>query len=585
MKTRGHHSNLASSQQGKISLWILIPFTCLALVLILYFGFANTLLKNVAQSSLGQASGAEVNIDKVTHSIFPFGITLTQVQATDNANPMRNKLAISLVKADVKLMSLLDKKLIIEELIVQDIEFDTERENEGEVYIQPDAQTSSFVFPSLQDLPSVDEILAKSPLKTTAAVAEAKTVVERYQQPLSQQYASLPNKEKLKSYAERLKALNETDYKNPLELANANKEFNQIKRSVEEEKAKVTQFIDLAKEARKASSDAVNALKTAPQEDYELLKGLVAGDAAAIGQVTQHLFGEKAKIYTQTLLIAIDMLGGKEASTVEEDAVDDGLPNVWIKKAAMNIKWHGEKIESNWQNITDQHARVGKPTTFLIDSSKANNWSKIALNGSFEILAGKVNSVQSWNIQELVLNSIALVPEGAKQTLNALLESGLLASAGELKIVDNELSGSSKFDLSALKLKASGETDLSSAMAEIISGLSELNLTANFAGSLTKPSIRVKSDLDKKMLQALTSGLTDNTSGKLGELKSKLNARVAEQLGKTGEQFESIDPLLAAAQGNSDSLNELLKSQMTNEIDKNKDKLLNKLGDKLFRER
>ena len=122
-------------------------------------------------------------------------------------------------------------------------------------------------------------------------------------------------------------------------------------------------------------------------------------------------------------------------------------------------------------------------------------------------------------------------------------------------------------------------------LQSIENALYQFPLAITQIGSLTNPSIRVRSDLDKKMLQALTSGLTGNTSGKLAELKSKLNAKVAQQLGKTGEQLESIDPLLAAAQGNSDSLNELLKAKMTNEIDKNKDKLLNKLGDKLFRER
>ena len=84
------------------------------------------------------------------------------------------------------------------------------------------------------------------------------------------------------------------------------------------------------------------------------------------------------------------------------------------------------------------------------------------------------------------------------------------------------------------------------------------------------------------MLQALSSGLTGNSSGKLSELKSKLNAKVAGQLGQSGEQLASVDALLSAAQGDSESLNELLKAQMSNALDKKKDKLLNKLSDKLL---
>jgi uncharacterized protein (TIGR03545 family) len=571
------------AQQGRLSLWISIPLGTIAGIIILYFLFANTLLKTLATNALGDASGAEVNIDSVEHSIFPFSLTLTRLQATDNDNPIRNRLELAKVKADVDLMPLLNRKLIVNELIVQDVEFDTKRESAGAVYVQSDAQGSSFAFPTLADLPSVDQILEKSPLKTTAAVAEANKVVQQYKQPLQDKYAALPSQDKLSAYKKRLNALQEIDYKNPVELAAAKKEFDEIKQAITTDKTNITEFVDLAKEAKAASANSVSALKNAPQEDFDLLKGLVTGDEGAIGQVTQHLFGDKAKIYTQGLLAAMDMLSsGPDETVVEETAVDDGLPNVWIKKAAVNIKWQDEQIETVWQNITNQHALIGNPTTFLINSSQAQNWRVIDLKGTFEIIQGQVNSVQNWDIKGLVLDTVELVPEESKQKLNALLESGLLASKGGLNVVDGTLSGSSIFDLSSLKLKATGKNDLTSAMADVISGLSELKLRTDFSGSLSSPSIKVKSDLDKKMLQALSSGLTGNSSGKLGELKSKLNAKVAEQLGQSGQQLESVDALLAAVQGDIESLNELLKSQMTNALDEKKDKLLNKLTEKLI---
>jgi uncharacterized protein (TIGR03545 family) len=580
-----HRFSVKSSiaQQGSLSLWLSIPLGTIAVVLILYFLFANILLKTLAANALGDASGAEVNIDAIEHGIFPFSLTLTRLQATDNNNPIRNRLEVAKVKADVDFMPLLNKKLIVNELIVQDVEFDTQRQSAGAVYVKPDAQASSFAFPTFADLPSVDQILEKSPLKTTAAIAEAQKVVQQYQQPLQDKYAALPSKDKLTLYKERLKALQEIDYKNPGELAAAKTEFDEIKQAITIDKKNITEFADLAREAKAASANSVSALKTAPQEDFDLLKGLVAGDEGAIGQVTQHLFGEKAKIYTQGLLTAMNMLSNDpDEPVVEETVVDDGLPKVWIKKAAVNIKWQDEQIQTVWQNITDQHALVGNPTTFLINSSKAKNWRVIDLKGTFEIIEGQVYSAQNWDIKGLVLDAIELVPEESKQKLNALLESGLLASKGQLNIVDGKLSGSSVIDLSALKLKATGKNDLTSAMADVISGLSELKLSTYFSGSLPSPSIKVKSDLDKKMLQALSSGLTGNSSGKLSELKSKLNAKVAEQLGQSGQHLESVDVLLAAAQGDTESLNELLKSQMINALDQKRDKLLNKLTDKLI---
>ena len=591
MKARSNGVSRKSSpaiQQGKVKTWLLVPLGFIAILFVLYFLFANVLLKSLAQDALGNASGAQVNIDAVDHSLFPFGLSLTRIQATDNANPSRNKVEMGLVKADVDFFPLLNSKLIVEELIVQDVAFDTKRSSPGEVYVQPDAQASTFAFPTLEDLPSVDEVLASSPLKTTAAVAEAKLVVEKYQQPLKEQYDTLPTKEQLNDYKERLKALKETDYKNPAKLAGAKKEFDAIKEAMKADRDRIKAFMALAKEAKEASASSVAALKSAPQEDYALLQGLVAGDEGAIGQVTQHLFGDKAQIYTQGLLAAIDMLansqGASEEEVVEETQADDGLPNVWIKKAAVNIKWQDESIESSWTNITNQHELIDAATEFIVNSSKAENWQNIDFSGNFKITDGQVNAVQNWDIQGLVLEAVELVPAESKQKLNALLESGLLASKGGLNIVDGEITGSSLFDLSALSMTATGENDLTSTMAEIISGLSELELTTNFAGNLSSPKVSVSSDLNQKMLQSFTSGLSNSETGKLAELKSKLNDKISAQLGSSTEQLASVDALLSAAQGDTDSLNELLKSQMTNALDKQKDKLLDKLSDKLFEE-
>jgi uncharacterized protein (TIGR03545 family) len=576
-------SKSPAAQHGRMSLWISLPLGTITIVAVLYLFFANTLLKTLAQNALGDASGAEVNIGAVEHRLFPFGLTLTRLQATDNINPLHNKIDIAMLKTDVNFMPLLSKKLIIDNLIVQDVEFDTKRDSAGTIYVQPDAQTSSFAFPTLADLPSVDDILEKSPLKTTAAVAEAKRVLEQYKLPIQNKYATLPSKEKLIAYKDRIKALQQTNYKNPTNLIAAKKEFDDIKDAIKKDRTNVSGFVDLAEEAQAASANSLSLLKSAPQEDFALLKGLVAGDEGAIGEVTQHLFGEKAKIYTRGLLVVMDILSSRaKDSVVEQTALDDDLPSVWIRNAAVSIKWQDQQIQTAWQNITDQHALIGKPTSFAVNSSKASNLSNIDLNGTFEIIKGKVNSTQDWDIKGLVLNTIELVPEQSKQKLTALLESGLLASKGELNVVDGQITGSSVFNLKALKLKATGEDALTNAMAEIISDLSELKLSTDFSGKLTSPSIKIKSDLNKRMLQALSSGLTGNSSGKLQELKIKLDAKAAEQLGQSGQQLASVDALLTAAQGDTDSLNELLKSQMTNALGNKKDKLINKLSDKLL---
>jgi len=568
-------------QKGKVSLWLLIPLASAAFLLLFYLLFANTIIKSVAQSALGEASGAEVNIANVDHSLFPLGITIQNIEFTDTAQPFRNKLAAANIQADVALMPLLSSKLIMENLVIDELAFNTARASEGEVYRQANTN-SGFAFPTLDDLPSVDEVLANSPLQTTAAIAQAQETYQKYELPLQEKYAELPKKEKIEDYKAQLKTIQDMDLNNPANIAKAKQLFDELKAQIQADRENVSEFVNLAKQAQNEVKASVAALKTAPEQDYALLKGLVGGDEAAIGQVTQHLFGDKAQLYTQALVAAADMLLNAKGDTAEEVAVidDSGLPMVWIKNASISVKWLDETIASTWSNITEQHALVGSPTTFTVDSTKADYWQAINLSGQFEILSGMVSATQNWNIAGLKLEDVTLIPEQAKQKLNAILNSGLLDSKGSLAIVNNQLDGSSEFDLSQLALDAQGSNDLTDAIAAVISEQTSLKLIGKFYGDISHPSINLDSQFDKSLMTSLGAGLANNP--RLNELRQKLNAQVNDQLGSSGDQLDNITALLGAAQGDSEALSSLLNAQLTNKVEEKKEQLMDRLKNKLL---
>lgn len=564
-------------QMGKISLFILVPTVLFGAVILLYLLFANTILKNAAENGLGDSLGAEVNIDDLDHSLMPFGISIKRMQATDPSAPIRNKFEIASLAADVDLMPLLGGKVIVENLIVDDVAFGTTRQAPGEVYRKAE-KPSNFAFPTLEDLPSVDEVLENTPLKTTAAISNAKTVYEKYEVPLKSRYEALPDEEKLNAYKAQVKALQDTDVKDPASLANALQSLKSLKENISADKGKISEFVALAQEAKHETADSVDTLKSAPQEDYNLLKGLVGGDQAAIDQVSQHLFGDKAELYVKALLAMTELAAGDDSQAVEkEEAIDDsGLPSLWIKNAKISVNWLDESIASEWKNITSQHSLIQSPTTFVVKSAKANNWKTIDINGTFEMINSALTSTQSWNIAGLTMKDIALIPDNAAQKLTASINSGLLNSSGKLSINNNQLMGQSEFLLSKLAMQASGTNDLTTAIADIVKQQDAINLTSDITGSVFNPSVSLSSDLDKQLLSALGDNIKNNP--KLNELKQKLNAKANAQLGTSGDQLENINALLVAAEGDSNALSELLNAQLADP----KQKAIDKLKDKLF---
>ena len=214
--------------------------------------FLDFWIKLAAENGIAAATGAEVNIAEVSHTFSPFGITLTQVQLTDPKQPSHNQAQATEITAKIDLVPLLLRKVIVDDLTITGVKVNQLRESEGDVYrtVESVEEDAESVFPRTEDIPSVDEILAKSPLKTTKAVEETQKAYAKHREKLQQQYAQLPDKTKLADYTKRISALSKTDYKNPLELAAAKKEFDQLKQEISQEKQKLSAFKQSADEAK-----------------------------------------------------------------------------------------------------------------------------------------------------------------------------------------------------------------------------------------------------------------------------------------------------------------------------------------------
>ena len=555
--------------------------------------FLDTWIKLGAQKGLGHALGAEVNIGQVTHTLSPFSVMLTEVQMTDASAPANNKVQAKVVSADVELFPLLMNKIIINQLQVSGVAFDQSRESPGEVYREP-GQQQNFV-PSFNDeeiqFPDIDELIAKSPLKTTKAIKDAEQTYALHKEKLETQYRSLPNKEKLESYKQQIEVLKDTDHKNPTDLLAAKEKFDRIKQEIREDKQKFTDFKNSVAEAKKDLSPKVAALKAAPGEDYQQLKGLAAGDAAAISDITAMVFGEQTRAWSEKLLAAVEVVGPmlqNNKEQFEEETKDRGqwyeytdttpLPDLLIRQANISIDWQQNTIDSQWQDITYDHSKLGRPTIFAVDAEKSNLWQKLRLNGDLWIDDLGIKANQSWDLAGFMMQASEMV---AEEKLSVALTQALLNSVGKLSIEQNMMEGQSKIDLGALKLDAQGSNKLTNVIADSLNQLTDLSIDTKLSGDLKTPSFSFKSDLDKKLANALTNSVGVEAQAKLSELQTKLDGQASDAINTNDQQIAQLLNWEKLASGNVQSLDNLLKSKLNSLVDKKKDELKEKLLQKL----
>ncbi|WP_138118133.1 TIGR03545 family protein [Alteromonas stellipolaris] len=568
---------MSSDSKGiPIKYWVLGFFVLLILVYVL---FANTIIKAVLESKLGESYGAEVNIAEFDHSLYPTTVTLKGIGLTNATKPSHNQVLVGEANADVALMPLLSNQVVVNNLNLLDVQFDQVREHEGEVYRVPESSLSydEIKAKAKEAVPSVDEMLARTPLKTTAAVAEAKEAYATYSQGLKQDYENLPDKERIDYYKTQVAALKETNYKDPQALIQAKSSLDKLKEEMSADRALISSFTDKASNAKSALSNSVKALKEAPGEDYALLKGVIAGDEAALSQVTYFVFGDKAAEYTEYLMSAMQIVmpllqGG---DTPEEPAAD--MPSILVKQANVSVLWQNESISSSWQNITNTHSVFGNPTTFTIEAA-GDMLKQFTSSGEFWIDESGVDASQVWELAGVNMSNI---PVSGNETLNAVMKTALMATTGSMEVVDNKLSGNGKVNLQELVMEATGTSDVTSAIASALQSLSSLSMTMLLDGTLANPGFNIKSDLDNKLAQAAISQLTASQQDKLDELNTKLNAMVAREQDALSGELVDINSMLSAAQGDSGALQELLQSQLSSVVEEQKNKLFDKLKGKL----
>ena len=249
---------------GLISFLILC--TTIAAITLL---FLDTWIRLATTAGLERATGAEVNIESVSHRFSPFGVTFSGVQLTDPKKPTHNQLQAKTIEADIELAPLLMRKVIIDNLTMTGVAFSQPRVTEGAVYraVEEDPNRPALPTFSREDLPSVDEILARSPLKTTKAVEAAQSAYEKHRSTLKQQYENLPDKAALSEYKKQLEALTKTEYKDPIALAKATEQFEQLRDKLKQDKKKLSEFKQSVQQAKTDLAPKLAALRAAPGED------------------------------------------------------------------------------------------------------------------------------------------------------------------------------------------------------------------------------------------------------------------------------------------------------------------------------
>lgn len=576
----------------------LVFLVLVAFVLALVYLFAGAGIRYGMIYSMEKAAGAEVNIEKVSLGLFPLSIEVDGLQVTDKHQPTHNVISFENAQGGLEVWPALLGYYVVDELSVDGLAMNQERDSEGEVYVtfDEDGNQEIDLEAMLQvDLPSSNDLIARANLQTEAKGEALQQLASEQKQQLEDAVEALPDRARLEEIQKDIESLIESDIENAADLASKAEQLKTLKDELESERDKLKAVQNQLKESRAALTNSVAELREASQSDWNTLQDLANINEGGLAPISEILLGDIwgeriAQLEGFYALVAPYLpedvagmvLGNGEGAEVEE-ALDipnrllplpnQPYPDFWVKSASINWLIGGGEANLNMQDITSQHAIIDTVTQFALDVSGLPQLSEFNLDGDFSIFEDMVTNM-SWDMAGLALSELDIGSgEDAFQ-----LASALLASSGSLELINTEISQQADVLLQDAIFGETGNQIISQ-LLDLLNEQTQIPFSLGATGEIRKPDISVRSDLDSLIGDALLGGAKEKIQELQNDLRADLDTKLQEQLGVESEWLSLLDK----QDGEASSIEGQIQEMLSAELGSLQDEVKDRLKDSLFR--
>jgi len=577
----------------------------------LYF-FAESLTKKAIIKSAEATFGAEVNISEVLLGYSPLKLTVVDLQVTDSEKPEQNLFSFKQAAASVDVWQYLFGKVIIDELEVSQLAFSTVRAKPGEVYLTSAADDSA-AEDSLADqakemlpevdmkLPDVKTLLNDDNLITVKAGNALQQSYKVEQEKLAVLKAELPNKAKIKTYQNKVKALGKMKVNSLADIEKIKTEFEAIKAEFRADQALVKKAKKQVSASKTLLAQQLSTVKDGPAKDWQQIEKTYQLESIDTEDFAHILFGEQAREYVTKAKWAYEKVApfisssedGKNTAASNVHAKgrfvyfkeDTPLPSMLIKKATFSVATPTSQFAIEASELTHQHWIRGKNSMLAIHSASNGEFN---FKTQFNLAkSGDFNSDGNWSISNRTLSDTKLTDSKA---LTLSLTKAQLDANGDFSLINDRVLATNQLVLNKASYQGEAKSKLTKLLVDTVKSLDSLAIDVGINGLITKPELSISSSLN----DALTGAFKEQVAGKLSEFKGKVNKGLNDKLANTLKLGDSqtaelldLEALLTDTDKalidlkNSDIVKQQQKKLEDKVKNKAKDKVEDKLKDKL----
>ncbi len=552
----------------------LIAFVVVMAGLIAFFMlFSDSLLQRSIEAAGTRLVGARVELDTTDLSFFPTAVELTRLQVTNPDAPMKNAADIARIAFGFSPAQLLHKKVIINEMAVEGMRFDTDRKTSGAVrQKEKDKEkqaTSRFKLPDF-DMEDVETILKKESLQSLEKAKQLKQTVNTKKEDFQARLETLPDEETFREYEARIKALRSGD--DIADVLSGVGKLNALQKDIRNDIARVREARDDLKDSLSSLRKQAAAVANSPQEDIRRLKEKYALTPQGMGNMAALLFGPKYGKWVETGLTwyqklqpflaghggdekkaePVKPLRGKGVNVPFPDRLP--LPDFLVRRAAVSAETSAGIIEGTVNNITTQQHVLGKPLTYSFSSSKMKEMDAIDINGELNhISADHPKDTLKVAAKGIHINDFVI---SGSQDFPLILSDGTADGSVSAAIASSALDATTTFSVIQADFTSPGKSDLNrveQAVIKELSRVSRFSLNAAAQGPIDDFRIKIESNINdvikntvaavaekqvKEFESRLSRAIKEKTDGPIASLQDSLGGLdlIEQELNKRLQQ-------------------------------------------------
>ncbi|MBE9526787.1 MAG: TIGR03545 family protein, partial [Proteobacteria bacterium] len=575
----------------------------------LFILFIDTLIENGIEAAGSDIIGAKVELGNVDFSFSPLGVSLNHLQVTNPDAPMSNIVEIDNIAFAMDGSYLIRRKLLINEMNIDGLHLNTPRKYSGAIAKTKKAtlvteskktdKKSVTNLPSFE-MPDVDDILKKEPLKVDKAANILKTDISETKQSWENLKTALPGQKRLDSHKARFNELRNVNDKDIKKLKAAINEYKALKADIAKDSALIKQTQNKIKNDTGRLNNELKVLISSPKEDYKHLLSKYSLSTEGATNIGVMFFGDKVKTWSDTAIYwynklqpfisKIELSGGEDKPEPKRGAGKNihfteyhPRPDFLIKKVHIGVELEAGKFNGEVLNITSQQPLVGKPITFSFNANKMQRIKSLKLNGEFNRLKATPEDHVQLSIRNYDMDNFSLLKEDKLTISIADAKSDLTIKATRIA---NKINANVNNRIHSIKFSNSstGGGEIIRMLVAALDDINSFKIDGRLYGTLDNYHTRISSDLDKKLgtnLKAQTRKLKQDFQGKL---KSKLDKTSKRHTNEAKQELDALHKYEKEIQKRKQQFDKQLSS-VQKQIDTYKSdinaKAKNKVNDKL----